>query len=186
MDFDEDVQSDAEPQGDDRNLLDDDEEDDGAWRRERSPTPVYNDSDAKSKPRKRLIKKSTAAEEIAPDFGIGDEVDGEDVEGIVRGDSDNDDPSSSGGGKRKKVWKEGGGGSRKREKKSKSERRVRHGSDKGGSKFKVKKSGYSGGTSRDHNGDAEVKEMWDTIAGGDSEVFFYVLIFLLMFCSKTC
>ncbi|GFZ08708.1 transcription elongation factor (TFIIS) family protein [Actinidia rufa] len=171
MDFDEDVESDPEPQGDDRNLLDDEDEDedDGSWRRERSLTPVYNDSDAKSKPRKRLIKKSTAADEIAPDFGIGDEDDGHDVEGIGRGDSDNDGPSSSGGGKRKKVWKDGSGSSRKREKKSKSDRRERHGSDKGGSKFMAKKSGYSGGTSRDRNGDAEVKEMWDTIAGGDSE-----------------
>ncbi|XP_057466818.1 protein IWS1 homolog 1-like [Actinidia eriantha] len=167
MDFDEDVQSDPEPQGDDHNLLDVD--DDDAWRRERSPTPVYNDSDAKSKPRKRLIKKSTAADDIAPDFGIGEEDDGHDVEGIVRGDSDNDGPSSFGGGKRKKVWKDGNGGSRKREKSSKSDRRERHGSDKGGSKFMAKKSGYSGGTSRDHNGDADVKEMWDTIAGGDSE-----------------
>lgn len=64
MDFDDDVQSDPEPQqgGDDRNLIDDEDEDD--WRREeRSPTPVYNQSESKSKPRKRLIKKSSAADE---------------------------------------------------------------------------------------------------------------------------
>lgn len=40
--------------------------------------------------------------------------------------------------------------------------------------MKKPSSGYSGGggkssTRRDRNGDAEVKEMWDTIAGGDSE-----------------
>ncbi|KAL6985688.1 Transcription factor iws1 [Sarracenia purpurea var. burkii] len=91
------------------------------------------------------------------------------MEAIVRDESDYDNPPSSAGGKRK-VSKDRSGSSRKREKKS--ERRERHGSDKGGSKFKMKKSGYSGGQSRDHsdhNGDAEVKEMWDTIAGGDSE-----------------
>ncbi|KAL6962334.1 hypothetical protein U1Q18_037291 [Sarracenia purpurea var. burkii] len=90
------------------------------------------------------------------------------MEAIVRGESDYDNPPSSAGGKRK-VFKDRSGSSRKREKKS--ERRERHGSDKAGSKFKRKKSGYSGGQSRDHNGDAEVKEMWDTIVGGDSEVY---------------
>ncbi|XP_059656901.1 protein IWS1 homolog 1 [Cornus florida] len=160
MDFDDDVQSDQELQGGDPNLLDDnlDDEDDDAWRRrERSPTPVYNDTDSKAKPRKRLIKKS-AAVESTPDFGIDDD----EATAIVGGDSD-DDRWSSEGGKRKKFSKDGvGSGSKKKDKKLKL--------DKAGSKFKLKKStGYSGGRSKDHDGDPEVKEMWDTIAGGDSE-----------------
>ncbi|KAL6984102.1 hypothetical protein U1Q18_017477 [Sarracenia purpurea var. burkii] len=109
---------------------------------------------------------------VAPHAKQWDDDDGGDgdMEAIVRGESDYDNPPSSAGGKRK-VLKDRSGSSRKREKKS--ERRERHGSDKAGSKFKMKKSGYSGGQSRDHNdhnGDAEVKEMWDTIAGGDSGV----------------
>ncbi|KAL7166764.1 hypothetical protein ACSBR2_037442 [Camellia fascicularis] len=164
MDFDEDVQSDTEPQGDDRNLVDDEEEDD--WRRrERSPTPIYNDSDAKSKPRKRLIKKSTTAEESTPDFGIGEEDDGEEFGDFVRGESDYD---GSGGGKRKKFEKDGSGGSRKREKKLKSKSKSKS-EGRYGSKFKLKEAGDSGGRSTDQNGEEEVKEMWDTIAGGDSE-----------------
>ncbi|KAA8522000.1 hypothetical protein F0562_012686 [Nyssa sinensis] len=160
MDFDEDVQSDQEPQADDYHILDDDDED--VWQRgDRSPTPVFNDSDSKAKPRKRLIKKSTA-KESTPGFGIGDDDD--EAAEIVRGESD-DYPSSSGGGKRKKFSKDGSGSSRKREKKLKTDRR-----DKAGSTLKLRNTaGYSGGRSRDHDGDLEVKEMWDTIAGGDSE-----------------
>ncbi|KAI8530623.1 hypothetical protein RHMOL_Rhmol11G0073800 [Rhododendron molle] len=187
MDFDDDVQSDPEPQqgGDDRNLIDDEDEDD--WRREeRSPTPVYNQSESKSKPRKRLIKKSSAAdEEGAPDLGFDDDDD--DVAAAAAAfESENDEEpvSSGGGGMRKKSSKDGGGG--KSEKKGKSERREREGG--GGSeksKFKLKKSssGYSGGggggklsSKRDRNGDdSEVKEMWDTIAGGDSESDYLLL-----------
>ncbi|XAR70680.1 hypothetical protein NMG60_11027617 [Bertholletia excelsa] len=153
-------------QGEDgQNLFDDnlDDEDEGDWRRrERSPTPVYNEADTKSKPRKRLVKKS--GKESTPDFGIADDYEEDDVGDIVRGDSDYD----SGGGKRRKLPKDDRG-SRKKEKKSTLERRERHGGDKGGSKLKVKKVGSLGRRSRDHEGDAEVKEMWDTIAGGDSE-----------------
>ncbi|KAK6158451.1 hypothetical protein DH2020_005765 [Rehmannia glutinosa] len=39
--------------------------------------------------------------------------------------------------------------------------------EKGEKKFKVRKSG--GGRMRDHEADPEMKEMWDTVAGGDSE-----------------
>ncbi|CAL5429462.1 unnamed protein product [Camellia sinensis] len=168
MDFDDDIQSDHEPQRHDHNnLLDDnlDDEDDDAWRRqERSPTPIHNDSDSKSKPRKRLIKKSTTGKETVPDFGLGDEDDNDELGPI---ESDFDDSRSFGSGKRKRESKDGGGSGRKREKKL--ERREGHGSEKGGSKFKLKKAGVSEGRSRDRDGDREVKEMWDTIAGGDSE-----------------
>lgn len=50
-------------------------------------------------------------------------------------------------------------GSRKNEKKSKQERRTN-----GGLKIRLRKGRYLGG----HDGD-EVKEMWDTVAWGDSK-----------------
>ncbi|CAK9173460.1 unnamed protein product [Ilex paraguariensis] len=178
MDYDE-VQSDQEPLDDPRpNLLDDnldDDDDDDVWRsqrrEERSPTPVYNDSDLKSKPRKRLIKKATSSKDTTEDFDIDDNhnFDGDyndDVPGLVRDDSDGDGVTSSGGGggKRKKIGKDNAG--KKREKKLK----LKHGAVMGEKKYKVRKNGgYPGGRSRDHEGDPEVKEMWDTIAGGDSE-----------------
>ncbi|GMP23914.1 hypothetical protein CsSME_00001353 [Camellia sinensis var. sinensis] len=56
-----------------------------------SPTLIYNDSDAKSKPRKRLIKKNTTADESTPDFGIGEEDNGDELGDFVRGESDYDD-----------------------------------------------------------------------------------------------
>ncbi|THG19469.1 hypothetical protein TEA_007194 [Camellia sinensis var. sinensis] len=68
-----------------------------------SPTPIYNDSDVKPKPRKRLIKKNTTTEESTPDFGIEDEDDGEELGDFLRGESDYDD---FGDGKRKKFEKD--------------------------------------------------------------------------------
>ncbi|KAI7988164.1 hypothetical protein LOK49_LG13G02699 [Camellia lanceoleosa] len=56
-----------------------------------SPTPIYNDSDVKPKPWKRLIKKSTTAEESTLDFGIGEEDDGEELGDFVRRELDYDD-----------------------------------------------------------------------------------------------
>ncbi|KAI8538894.1 hypothetical protein RHMOL_Rhmol09G0139000 [Rhododendron molle] len=71
MDFASDVQSDTEPQqgGDDRNLINGDEEENDWRREERSPTPVYKESDSKLKPRKRSIMKNLEADkEGAPDL----------------------------------------------------------------------------------------------------------------------
>ncbi|KAI3706918.1 hypothetical protein L6452_25002 [Arctium lappa] len=163
MDYDDEFQSDHDDANNDQHqhLLEDtldDELEDNNWqssRQERSPTPVLNESDSKSKPRKRLIKKSTA-EESVPDFAIDDDLEDE-TTAFVRDDSD------SSGGKRKSM-----SNSKKKEKKSSYSKFL----DKGGrereksvSKLKVnsKRGGRSGGD------DAEVKEMWDTIAGGDSE-----------------
>ena len=54
MDFDDEFQSDQEPQAD-NHLLDD--EDDGDWHScERSPTPILNESDSKSKRKKFALK----------------------------------------------------------------------------------------------------------------------------------
>lgn len=165
MDYD-DIQSDQEPEvGNNNNLLDDDDD----LPLDRSPSPSLNDSDSKSKPRKRLIKKgSTTAKETTPNLGDNYDDDEEAAAAFVRDESDGGYDS----GKRKKFSREdGGSGSRK--KKLKLDRREKGGSS---SKFKVKKS--SGERSRDHEGD-DVKEMWDTIAGGDSEVWFLLFYSIL-------
>ncbi|XP_076910986.1 protein IWS1 homolog 1-like [Bidens hawaiensis] len=155
MDFDDGFQSDHDNNNDN---LEDEVDDNNDWQ-----APVFDDSDSTSRPRKRLIKKSTA-EEAVPDFGMDDDVE-DDVAAFVRDESD-------GGGKRKKVSGDGGSASgKKMEKKFNSSKFSDKGGrsgEKGGSKFKgsgssSKRSGRSGGH------DAEVKEMWDTIAGGDSE-----------------
>ena len=124
MDYDDDVNSDHEQdQQQHHHLLDDDEEDDDGWnRRERSPpTPVHDEY--KSKPRKRLIKKSSASDPAADfrprdddagEFGVGEE-DG--VAGLVGEESeDRGGPSScsggAGGGTRKRLVRACGGGVR--------------------------------------------------------------------------
>ncbi|KAM6556567.1 hypothetical protein CsatB_003586 [Cannabis sativa] len=151
MDYD-DVPSDTD-QTPERNqhLLDDHllEDDDWQGARERSQTPVHGTaSGSKSKPRKRLIKKSHSTREdvVAPEF-IDDE-DG-DVDAFVGDGSD---------GKRKKL---GGGG---KEKGHKGEKKF---GNKAGSSSRLSKRGFSDKAARDQDG--EVKELWDTIAGGDSE-----------------
>ncbi|KAL3635773.1 Transcription factor iws1 [Castilleja foliolosa] len=151
MDFDEDVQSDRdEPQQ--QFLVD--EDDAGYDRSQRSPTPVYNDSNAK--PRKRLIKKSSSGKGSGPvDFGLDDDED--DVGGDYGGEEDDMSREKySDGGKRKLDM---GEKLKSLEKKRKGERVE---------KIKVRKSG--GERNRGHNeADPEMKEMWDTVAGGDSE-----------------
>ncbi|XP_071701962.1 protein IWS1 homolog 1-like [Rutidosis leptorrhynchoides] len=178
MDYDDGFQSDHGDDNDNNNndeqhhqLFDDnleDEIDDTDWQSNRESTPVFNESDSKSKPRKRLIKKSTA-DEPSPGFPVDDDVEDE-MAAFVR-----DDEYSGGGGKRK-FSGDGGSGSKRKEKKSSfskfSEKAGRGGSEKSGMKFKgssgSKRSGRSGGGGGGGD-DAEVKEMWDTIAGGDSE-----------------
>ncbi|KAL5716734.1 hypothetical protein ACHQM5_009862 [Ranunculus cassubicifolius] len=152
---------DGEPLMDPDNVLSDGdiepEEDADDWRRERSPTPVQ-DWDAlktggSNKPRKRLVKKSDL-----PDFGDDDEP--EEQPDFLRDEYDPEEPMSL---KRKgsSGLKDGG---RKDKKKQKAD--FKSGASKG-SKF----SGKAGGSRRsnDHGADPEMKEMWDTIAGGDSE-----------------
>lgn len=152
MDFDE-VQSDREVEDQGHLLQDDipDDNDDDWRRRERSPTPVYGDDSgfSKSKPRKRLVKKSAKE---SPLHYPG--IDEDDSPAAFQGDVDEDDFLR----KRKDI----DSGSKRKEKKLRLEKK-----DKG---FK---SGLKKGMSRrskDQDGDAEVKELWDTIAGGDSEV----------------
>ncbi|KAL8490240.1 hypothetical protein ACS0TY_025955 [Phlomoides rotata] len=142
MNLDEDIRSEGdEPH---QNLLDDDAV---YAHRERSPTPVYNDSI--SRPRKRLIKNSSGKESGPVDLGLDDDIGDADR---VRGRDDD----YSDGGKRKKGTGE----------KSKI-LVIKMKGEKGERTFRVKKSG--GGRMRDHEADPEIKEMWDAIAGGNSE-----------------
>lgn len=65
---------------------------------------------------------------------------------------------------RKRKKEKEGGSSRRKEKRPKKDKGSKSWSRGGGS------------SSRDHEGDPEMKEMWDTIAGGDSEVYDCFLI----------
>eukprot|EP01018_Ginkgo_biloba_P021440 Gb_01207 [translate_table: standard] len=112
------------------------------WRQERSPSPALDsgEEDApKAKPRKRLIKKS--AHESSP----------EDMEQSRKRKSKD---GASGEPRKRRKSKDDGDG---KEKKSRS---------KSG---KLSKSGGKGEGSRRNRGDTEMKEMWDSIAGADSE-----------------
>lgn len=164
MDYD-DIQSDREPSPEPQQQLDDFEEEDvDNWRgRDRSQTPVYDNDPSRSKPRKRLIKKSDAGNRsMAPELDDEEEEDrvpARDEEGDMR--------------KRKKGKDVGSG---HKEKRLKGDKRFGSSGGKGGSKFGASKRGFGGKAGKDHDG--EVKEMWDTIAGGDSEVL-VVLPFML-------
>ncbi|XP_048426632.1 protein IWS1 homolog 1 [Pyrus x bretschneideri] len=105
-------------------------EDNDDWPdQDRSRTPVHEDpSSLKSKPRKRLIKKSQVGK--LP----------------VISDLDDDDGGDGDEGNRKRLKKE-----------------KRHKGEKKGSKYPRRSSSDKAAT------DGEVKEMWETIAGGDSE-----------------
>ncbi|EPS66200.1 hypothetical protein M569_08577 [Genlisea aurea] len=157
MDFDEEYPSDREERQ--QHILDDDlvDEDIRAFsdRRERSSTPVYNDSN--SKPRKRLIKKSSANESVPRDFQF-DDAEGDasipyagddDLVGLTREDYWDGERRKHG-----KLVK--GKGTETKRKVEKSEK-----------KFKVRKLGE--GRLRQHEADPETKEMWETITGGNSE-----------------
>ncbi|KAG9454673.1 hypothetical protein H6P81_007577 [Aristolochia fimbriata] len=143
MDFDD--QSDRE-----RSLEPEDD-----WRRERSPTPVLDSlpdevGPSKGKSRKRLVKKSF--QEQTQDL----EDENTDARSFGRGDFSDEEPSS----RKRKMGKDSR--SEKKEKKSKSDKMPRDG-------MKLGSKGMASGKSRDQRGDSEMKEMWDTVAGVDSE-----------------
>lgn len=173
MDYD-DIQSDGEQPQDptqqqphdhflDDNLDDDieGEEDGGNWR---DREPGYEPEQSLGKPRKRLVKKGAARDDHVEgssrrvDDFIEDDVDG--VEGFVRESSEERrmkrKKEREGTSVRKEMrgFSGGGGGSS-----SKGENRMKSGI--------LKKRAVMG-----RRNDGEVKEMWDTIAGGDSEVRF--------------
>lgn len=112
------------------------EDNDDLRDRDQSHTPVYDadPSSLKSKPRKRLIKKSHVGKlPVSSDLVDDDGEDGDE-----------------GSGKRLKKEK-------------------RHKGEKKGPKFPRRSFSDKAAT------DGEVKEMWDTIAGGDSEVIISIL-----------
>ncbi|XP_008777045.1 protein IWS1 homolog 1-like [Phoenix dactylifera] len=153
--MDPDMPSDEDPSPGLMDPIDDDDE--GEWRRERSPTPVLNSAaeDKAGKPRKRLVKKS--AKERSPDWGGSP---------VAPGLDDWEEESSEKKRKKAASLKEGNGGSGGKDKKSKSSSsKVERSAGRG---FKSGSKGY-GGVSKDQAGDPEMKELWDTIAGGDSE-----------------
>ncbi|KAK7252518.1 hypothetical protein RIF29_36513 [Crotalaria pallida] len=170
----DDLQSDREqspePNQQDQGLMDDDfeEEDGDEWRgRERSQTPVYDNNDSKSKPRKRLIKKSgdSGKASVAPPE-LFDEVE-EEEDNVGRFSREGNEDRDA---RKRKKGKEVASG--KKEKRQKGEKRL-GGSGGGGGKSASKfgsssRRGFSGNGGRDQDGE-EVREMWDTIAGGDSE-----------------
>lgn len=150
MDFDEDIPSDGdEPQ----QYLLDDEDDAVDDQRERSTTPVYNDS--KAMPRKRLIKKFSSDGVSGPvDLGLEDDE--------VGGDYGGNEDNRAGMAKESDI----DGGYRKKERGEK--RKNVEKKQKGESGEKHRRNG--GGRMRDVEADPETKEMWETVAGGDSEV----------------
>ncbi|CAI0472985.1 unnamed protein product [Linum tenue] len=131
-----------------------------------SRTPVY-DADKSSKPRKRLVKKSDGGRDsyAAPPELVDED---EDDQGYDAREYSRDREGSAEGKKRRRLGKEGIGGSGKERKKlfSKGEKRFGSSSKSGGGM--PKRGAYSGRLVAGKD-DGEVKEMWDTIAGGDSE-----------------
>ncbi|KAF9611790.1 hypothetical protein IFM89_035775 [Coptis chinensis] len=119
------------------------------WRNERTPTPVHDSDSGKAaapKPRKRLVKKSF--KDATPSYDFGDD----DVDEPDFNYSDDDVAE---------AWNGKGTGKKKNNNfnTSKSDRKF------GSNKFSSK----GGSSSSNAAADPEMKEMWDTIAGGDSE-----------------
>ena len=150
MDFDH-IQSDGEQSPEPYNpdeLLD---EDIGDWGgRQRSQTPVYDAEEPQARPRKRLIKKSLAGKETMPS-NLADDNDDAAGQFVREGSEER---------KRKKGISSG-----KMEKRFKPEKKFGSGS---GGKSRLSKKAFSGKGLKDQDGD--VKEMWETIAGGGSDV----------------
>ncbi|KAG8053458.1 hypothetical protein GUJ93_ZPchr0001g29517 [Zizania palustris] len=145
--------------------LEDDLGDGGAdWNRDRSPTPVHGDDGAgSSKPRKRLLKKGGG------DHGMpGDGLDDWD-EAAGSADSAKKRKGSSalrdlarGGGKEKKEKKRRKEDGTERDSRGMGMTRDKKGSSGG-------KGLSSGGHGDEDEGEREIQELWDTIAGGESE-----------------
>ncbi|XP_078428522.1 transcription elongation factor (TFIIS) family protein [Wolffia australiana] len=127
-----------------------DDDADGDWGRERSATPVH--SSPKGKPRKRLVKKSGRGSSPVPAANALAVDDLDDWE---------DEPSSSKRRKSSSSSKEDYEDSAKKGKgKSKPERMSGKHSKTGDKSY----DGY-----RDQGRDSEINEMWNTVAGADSE-----------------
>lgn len=154
----DDLPSDREASPYTGNQIDDESGDE--WRRERSPTPTY-DEDKVGKPRKRLIKKG--AKDSSPEHSgspAGQAFGGEDLD-----DWEEEEPV-----RKKKSFSEkmGNDSSSKKERRKVLQKPGRSSGKASSSGSK----GYGVG-SADHESDPEVQELWDTIARDDSEVPFF-------------
>ncbi|KAH0463389.1 hypothetical protein IEQ34_007971 [Dendrobium chrysotoxum] len=130
-----------------------DDESGDEWRRERSPTPSYDEGKV-GKRRKRLIKKG--AKQSSPEHSgspAGQAFRGEDLD-----DWDEEEPVR----KKKSLGKDSS---------SKEKRKVllKPGKSAGKISSSGSKGGYGVGSSSDHASDPEVQELWDAIAGDDLE-----------------
>ncbi|KAF6137816.1 hypothetical protein GIB67_040524 [Kingdonia uniflora] len=152
----------------------DGEDPDDDWRRERSPTPVHDLDSTKGKPRKRLIKKSRKESIPTPNFDVEDDYE----EDFLRDDSEGE-PKGYKDDKTGRVMNKGKALEDDYEEEHSAKRKVYRDDKTGGRVVKRAKSskgsssssfkGGKGGRSSDHGADPEMKEMWDTIAGADSE-----------------
>ncbi|BAS70381.1 Os01g0147200 [Oryza sativa Japonica Group] len=189
-----------EPQQQPYDDLEDDLGDD--WNRGRSPTPVHGDDGAgsSSKPRKRLLKKGGGGGGGGGGHGMpSDGLDdwGEEAAGLA---DDDVDPEADAAKKRKgssalRDLARGGGKEKKEKKRRKEDGREREGGrgmgmareKRGGSGGKGFGGGGGGGHGDQDEGEREIQELWDTIAGGDSEVIIdHVLLNLIMLALFQC
>ncbi|XP_050233944.1 protein IWS1 homolog 1 [Mercurialis annua] len=153
MDYDDVPSPEQQAQENDLLLEDDDVDGWGEQESERPRTPVYNHNDKAEKPRKRLVKKNG-------NLGIGEKGYSSnntfEIPELV--DEDDVDDGDRFGKKRKSFGKDS-----YEKSSSKKFSRVEKKSTRGGSSSSKSKGKLYG------KEDGEVKEMWDTIAGGDSE-----------------
>ena len=161
MDYDE-MQSDGggqSPEPHQNHILDELEDDIDNWERGRSQTPVY-DTDKVGKPRKRLVKKGG---DSGKESGSGSYVPPELVDDYEEDYVGFEREESVGEGKNTKRFAR----DKERTKFSKGESKF-GGKGGSGSKLGLKKGMETKLVAGKDDG--EVKEMWDTIAGDDSEV----------------
>ena len=181
MDYDE-MQSDGggqSPEPHHNHILDELEDDIENWERGRSQTPVY-DTDKVGKPRKRLVKKGG---DSGKESGSGSYVQPELVDDYEEDYVGFEKEESAGEGKYAKKFA-----------KDKDRTKFSKGENKFGGKGSGSKSGLKKGTATKlvaGKDDGEVKEMWDTIAGGDSEVliwigFLFSKIVIVFLCALMC
>nr|CAB3476295.1 unnamed protein product [Digitaria exilis] len=134
------------------------------WARERSPTPVHGDdggAGSSSKPRKRLLKKGGGG-------GSGGVPGDDGLEDFGLEDADADPASEAKKRKGSSALRDlarGGAGKEKKEKKRRREDDGR-GRDSGMAREKRASGGRgSGGGEVQDDGEREIQELWDTIAG---------------------
>ncbi|KAJ1282628.1 hypothetical protein BS78_03G066600 [Paspalum vaginatum] len=147
--------------------LDDDLGDGGEWTRDRSPTPVHGDDGGagSSKPRKRLLKKGGGGGGVPGDDGLED---------FGLEDADADPAAEAKKRKGSSALRDLARGRAGKEKEKEKKRRREddgRGRDAGMARDRRGSGGARGsGDGEDQDdGEREIQELWDTIAGGDSE-----------------